>query len=428
MASSATDSSAARPAGGYLSRLIASLENPATARLTLRLIVWIVIVALPAVVFAAALADTLPASDSPQAPMDSVVFLAVFFLLAILALILAHWKFVWVFPPIQAVLAGFVAVSAPESLVAQSLLLATALLETVLLMRGRARLAVAGACIGISALVLIRYSGTSISILGQSAGSALVGVTIAITIAFAESALLRLARSDEAVSTLRDAIGRISEANVQYQDYAMNVAEESSLEERRRISRDLHDVVGLTFTNIIAMMNAVLSGPLASPEEQKEMMEWIRDTAQSGLRDTRSILYELRSAPLQRRPTVEVIGRIIAAFEKATDMSVAVEWGNLPFYLPQSIHSAVTHLIQEALVNAFRHGRASHVRLYFTVSDEVLYVSVIDNGSGGITDQSGIGQTGISERLNNLGGSVRFATSPTGYRVDATVPLEAASA
>jgi signal transduction histidine kinase len=293
----------------------------------------------------------------------------------------------------------------------------------VLTWDGRTRLAVAAACIALSALVLVRYDATSGSVLGQSAGSALIGITIALAIGFADAALLRLARSDEAVTTLREAIGRISEANVQYQDYAVNVAEESSLEERRRISRDLHDVVGLTFTNIIAMMNAVLSQPLASPEEQEELFNWIRDTAQSGLQDTRSILYELRYAPQQRRPTVEVIGRIVGAFEKATDINVTVQWGNLPFYLPQAVHSAVTHLIQEALVNSFRHGRASHVELHFTVSDNVLHISGVDNGRGGATDESGIGQSGIAERLEKVAGTVRFSTSTYGYRVSATIPL-----
>lgn len=409
-----------------MARLGALLQKPDVARSSLRSIVWLAVVAVHGALLISVAAELVLTGVASRALSDIVVFLVLSTALATATLALKSWKFVWILPPVQAILAGFVAVSSPSSLVFHTILVAAALLEVVLIWHGRARLAVAAACVAVSALVLVRYDGTSALVLGEGAGSALIGMTIALAIAFADTALLKLARSEEAVTTLREAIGRISEANVQYQDYAVKIAEESSLEERRRISRDLHDVVGLTFTNIIAMMNAVLSQPFASREEQEELFKWIRDTAQSGLQDTRGILYELRYAPQQRRPTVEVIGRIVGAFERATDMSVVVEWGNLPFYLPQAVHSAVTHLIQEALVNAFRHGRAAHVQLYFTVSDQVLHISVIDNGNGGTTDESGIGQTGIAERLETLAGTVKFRSSARGYRVDATVPLSGA--
>jgi signal transduction histidine kinase len=84
-------------------------------------------------------------------------------------------------------------------------------------------------------------------------------------------------------------------------------------------------------------------------------------------------------------------------------------------------------VVQEALVNSFRHGKANRVDIQFRSDGRLLYVRVSDNGKGGPVDRHGIGQSGMAERIRKLGGQVRFSSYAHGYNVDASIPLTAQS-
>jgi signal transduction histidine kinase len=225
------------------------------------------------------------------------------------------------------------------------------------------------------------------------------------------------------LSVLGDVVDKLADANLHYQDYAAHVAEVASTEERNRITRELHDAVGLAFTNTIGMMNAVIKSPLRSPDEQRELYAWIRDTSQTGLRTTRAILYELRSIAEPRLSVIDVVLRLTRAFERSTGTSVVIEWGNLPVRLPANRYQELVNVIQESLVNSFRHGKASRVEVHFMIRGLRLQTLITDNGAGGPIDQHGIGHEGIMERLHKRGGEVEFRSSGTGYEVSAWIPL-----
>jgi signal transduction histidine kinase len=210
---------------------------------------------------------------------------------------------------------------------------------------------------------------------------------------------------------------------MKYQDYVTHIAEESTSEERKRITRDLHDVVGLAFTNIIAMMNAVTKKPLDTAEEHSELFEWVRTTSQNGLKNTRAILYELRNIYEPEPSSVEQVLRVVEGFKTATNTDVRVEWGNIPMHLPYDYTSAIVHLVQESLVNSFRHGKATYVKVFFQVIGSKLTITIVDNGRGGPTNDFGVGQTGILERFQKIGGKVTYSAATTSYRVEAVVPM-----
>ncbi len=419
--SSTTDRTSSTPESAV------TLADPAHLRRLLQRIVWSTVVVVHMALLASATAGYLAASRDSHSLADTAILLTLSGIVALVSSGASTWRFSWLLPLVQSVLAGLASVSSRVVVVTQVMLVSAVLLPVVITWSGRKRFWIVVVSLLIPSLIVWRFGEQHSMSIGFTLAATILAAGVAAAVGLADTAVAILSRAVEELEGLRDAIGRISEANIQYQDYATHIADESSLEERHRISRDLHDIVGLTYTNIIAMMNAVLSRPLASADEQRELYGWVRETAQTGLRNTRAILYELRAAPDQRRPIVEVIARLVDAFRTATRMSVTVEWGNLPRYLPQTISTAVIHLVQEALVNSFRHGRASQVELYFGVDGSSLHVTAIDNGTGGSTTEHGIGQTGIAERFHKINGTVRFQTSALGYRVDATVPLREAA-
>lgn len=100
---------------------------------------------------------------------------------------------------------------------------------------------------------------------------------------------------EETIILLDEAVSRLTASNLSYLNYATNVKNTTIEEERKSITRELHDVTGKGLTNIIAMIDATTVHPLETESERKMMVQWIREQAQSCLQDTRSILYQIRT-------------------------------------------------------------------------------------------------------------------------------------
>ena len=233
----------------------------------------------------------------------------------------------------------------------------------------------------------------------------------------------RLREGRQANSLLNSAVEKLTIANSEFLQYASVVERESVASERNRITRDLHDIVGQSLTNIIMMMDAALHRAQSTPEEIGKLYQWTRDQAQNCLEETRAALYELRSIPREHFSGIKSIKRLIDTYSGLTAVKVAVEWGNLPWELDEAIGQAVYRLIQESLSNAFRHGRATLVEIHFLVDQDILRLMIRDNGKGGDVEKKGIGHTGMEERVRKLNGDIAFRQETTGYLVLARIPL-----
>jgi pimeloyl-ACP methyl ester carboxylesterase len=84
---------------------------------------------------------------------------------------------------------------------------------------------------------------------------------------------------------------------------------------------------------------------------------------------------------------------------------------------------AASHFVQEGMLNAFSHGKASAIRVSFRASEEELRVSVKDNGGGAKEVQEGIGLAGMRERIQKLGGSLEYGSSAQGFDIVMRLPL-----
>jgi len=222
---------------------------------------------------------------------------------------------------------------------------------------------------------------------------------------------------------LHASVLQLTSANTEFLEHANTAGEESAVLERHRITRDLHDVVGQTLTNIIMMMDASLHRKVHEPEETVKLLKWIRKQAQEGLEETRGVLYELRALKPGRLRGLKAFKKLIDTFSRLSRIATKVQWGNLPWTFDPDQENAVYHLIQASLSNAFRHGSATRIDLQFQVDDALLRVMIRDNGKGGPDSALGIGQRGMEERLARWGGTVTFRNEPFGYVVQASLPL-----
>ncbi len=255
-----------------------------------------------------------------------------------------------------------------------------------------------------------------------------VGVLLAVmlSLSFIRALLDKLKTAEDTVAHLDVTIDRLSEFNQDLQRYARTADEEAITRERNRISREIHDISGYIFTNIIALMDAAISMGGRDPEALADLHTTVRAQAKEGLQETRRALRELRASDSHRERGIAAIYKIKSVFERVTGIKVDIEAGNMPPSFGDEIDMAVYRVVQEALTNAMRHGRASHVWIQFWIVEGQLQLSVQDDGLGSIDIVKGIGLSGMEERIKHVGGTIRAGNAPEGgFKVLIHIPLGA---
>jgi len=238
-------------------------------------------------------------------------------------------------------------------------------------------------------------------------------------------AAMRRRELDEAIRLQEGNLAAISELNLNLQGYARTVDEESAERERNRISREIHDISGYIFTNLIALMDAAGSMPRNDTVALADILVTARAQAQEGLRETRIALRKLRSEQSGLTDCTRAIYKIVSIFRKLAGIEIELNLGNMPHFLPQDLGLALYRTVQEGLTNAVRHGRARCVRVSFWAEGGDLLLTIADDGKGAGEIIKGIGLSGMEERLGALGGSVSVSSAPEGgFTLSARVPLK----
>jgi signal transduction histidine kinase len=240
------------------------------------------------------------------------------------------------------------------------------------------------------------------------------------------SALRNRARKDaELVRQLNDSILALTSANQGFLNYASEVERTSILKERNRLTREMHDTLSHTLTNIRMMMEAALRRDWEG-EELRKLHQWTRDQAQQGLQETRSILYLIRSMAEPEIKGVREIQNLVQTFMGATRVEVIVDWGNIPWsWQNDYTNITVFRIIQESMTNAFRHGHATRISIYFFQDESALNIRIEDNGSGSSDFKKGIGLSGMEERLKPIEGTITACSTDSGFRLFARIPVGA---
>lgn len=195
---------------------------------------------------------------------------------------------------------------------------------------------------------------------------------------------------------------RLVEANLGLQDYTIRQQRESIMNERNRISREIHDSVGYILTNLIAVLDYTRELIIAGKEQALEKLD-------SGREQAREALVEVRRAVRALRPPIEVsqlqaISSLVTAFSEVTGIEVSTHMVDLPDSLNEEMDWLIYRVIQEALTNTFRHGHANHVFINVYLKNKLISITIWDNGLGTSDIKLGCGLTGIQERVKDLGG------------------------
>jgi signal transduction histidine kinase len=237
-------------------------------------------------------------------------------------------------------------------------------------------------------------------------------------------------RAQEELLRIQEAnLDTLAELNLNLQGYARTVDEASTERERNRISREIHDISGYIFTNLIALMDAAGSMRRDDQAGLSDILVTARAQAQEGLRETRAALRKLRKERPDMADSTRAIYKIVSIFRKIAGIEVELSMGNLPHFLSQELNLALYRTVQEALTNAVRHGKATRVRVLFWVESGDILLTIADDGKGAFEVVKGIGLTGMEERIGALGGTIGIGQAAEGgFSLSVRVPLKLAPA
>jgi NarL family two-component system sensor histidine kinase LiaS len=208
------------------------------------------------------------------------------------------------------------------------------------------------------------------------------------------------------------------------------VAAAAVQEERRRISRELHDRVLQLLTTIQLRSELCLNELKSKPEQLERELKTIAEAAHKAATEIRSLLLEkqvvhLAAGSLERRLKDEM-----EIFRARTGLKLefecAIDAHDLPYEVEQELYFA----LREGIINAIRHSRASELNLSLTQNQTTCCVELRDNGVGfdksSVVSGGGFGLKGMRERIEKVGGHLAIETAPgKGTCIAIEVPLRA---
>jgi signal transduction histidine kinase len=226
----------------------------------------------------------------------------------------------------------------------------------------------------------------------------------------------------EALSPFEMAHRGAREANL-----ALRRMDEAREDEIRRMARELHDTAGQMLATVHLALDDVERelGPRARPGIERVQVLLVRVEEQ-----LRRLSHEFLPPMLEDLGLEPALEHLAQVLTRRTGMRIAVET-SLEQRLPSKFEVALYRAAQEALSNAARHSRATHVTVSLETGEASVICRIEDDGVGfdpsahGARESLGLGLKGIRERAARLGGTlvVRSANGQ-GTRLTLTLPME----
>lgn len=236
------------------------------------------------------------------------------------------------------------------------------------------------------------------------------GVVFVVVVGAVTMSMVRFSMTSRELRSAREEIARLAVAN-----------------ERLRIARDLHDLLGHNLS-LIALKSELARRLLAvAPERAASEIGDIETVARTTLQEVREAVASYRQPTLasELQGAQEILSAAGIAYRYEGDTQLIAT-------LPTPIEAALSWTVREGVTNIIRHSRARHCTIRVQRSPNDVRVEVLDDGTGvptiatstGALAGGGNGLRGLSERITALGGSCEVGPRKEGgFRLAVAVPL-----
>jgi two-component system, NarL family, sensor histidine kinase DegS len=205
-------------------------------------------------------------------------------------------------------------------------------------------------------------------------------------------------------------VGEFIEDAKQKQEFGLKIIEAQE-EERKRLSREIHDGPAQTLAHVIIrsdLIEKVLKdrGIEAAIDEIRDFKKMVR----SALYEVRRIIYDLRPMALDDLGLIPTLRKYLQTIEDYNKgISISFTHIGKEVRLPTRMEVAVFRLVQESVQNALKHAEASEIQVKTEMSNNQLLVMVKDNGKGfdtTVKKENAFGLIGMKERVELLEGTL----------------------
>ncbi len=261
--------------------------------------------------------------------------------------------------------------------------------------------------IGSMVLIASMYKFVSLLIINPSFSNmsqmflfALINVFIMVVMGFAKHHKDEKNKVDELYRKLLD-------AHHQLQQYAERIKSLTVVEERNRIARDLHDTLGHDLTGLIMQLEMTSSMLEDDVDAAKELMEQSKHTSRDSLKKVRQIV-EAFKEDNKTYTKLDEINRLVQDFASKTGATIHLNITGEKIALLPEVYITLYRIIQEAMTNAIRHGKADIINILIHLEKRNMTFHIEDNGRGCKHVEEGYGLKGMRERIDILGGSLTY--------------------
>lgn len=203
---------------------------------------------------------------------------------------------------------------------------------------------------------------------------------------------------------------------------------EAQEEERRSISRELHDEVGQSLGALLVEVSQL--SKLVPPDDRvtQAQITHIKSVAENAVKSIRDIALLLRPPMLDDLGLIPALEWQAREISRRSDMEVEVHPQNVSENLGDETKVTVYRIVQEALNNAATHAAAKNAKVTVVQGSDRITIEITDDGHGfDPKRQRGMGILGMEERVRRLGGPLTIDSAPgKGATIKAELPLHQA--
>ena len=295
-----------------------------------------------------------------------------------------------------------------------------ALLGLSIMSPARLAFAVALVVIGLYFLMALVVSPTLINAMEQEKWLVVRTLTMA-GMVVAGTLIVRWERSRRREAVAAERLK--SEENLELQKKAQQ-AEMAALEERSRISREIHD--GIAQSIYMLSLNLETSAELArkKPVNFEDRLKKLVGLSKETLLEVRHYIFDLKPYLAGEKGVASMVENQIREFNTIAGVPTDLEIKGDEHQVPTPVATCLYRVTQEALSNALKHSQASKVRVLLEFEPEVVQLLVQDDGQGFDSNgnHSGHGLNNMRQRAEELGGTYDLTSTP-GNGTQVTVRL-----
>lgn len=204
-------------------------------------------------------------------------------------------------------------------------------------------------------------------------------------------------------------------------------------EERKRISRELHDEVGQALTAISVNLQLLKKKAVRIGGDLDAQVAETQSLLEQTMQNVHRFSYELRPAMLDDLGLVVALRWCIRAFTRRTDLKVSLRADPIVEKLASEPKTVIYRVVQESLTNVCKYAGARRVSVSLRRAGPAIHLAVKDDGRGfdtdrmvaGPRDKSGLGLMGMQERLRLVNGELAVESGPgKGTTIRASIPFQ----